>query len=93
MRFGLLSGAWYTSPALDTTNLLPPRVEDTLRAKTLEVATACPRKNEIVGAPTYFRYVTMRITHPTPLFCVCAGIIGLTGERLVSAGIVGLSGE
>ncbi len=36
--------------------------------------------DENVGAPTYFGYVTIRITHPTPLFFVCAGIIGLTGR-------------
>jgi hypothetical protein len=30
---------------------------------------------------------------PLPLFCVSAGIIGLTGEWFVSAGIIGLRGE
>ena len=29
---------------------------------------------------------------PTPCFCVCAGIIGLTGEWLGCAGMIGLSG-
>ena len=38
-----------------------------------------------VGALNFFRYVTMRITDPTPLFFVCAGIVGLSGEWLVAS--------
>jgi len=35
----------------------------------------------------------LRYPTPTPLFCVSAGMIGLTGEWRVSAGMVGLRGE
>jgi hypothetical protein len=34
-----------------------------------------------VGAPTYFGYVTRAILHPTPMFCVSAGIIGVSRRK------------
>src|SRR5271157_6003573 len=38
-------------------------------------------RNEIVGAPTYFRNVTMWVTPPPPpCFCVSRGNKGVTGE-------------
>jgi len=56
----------------------------------LEETTFLPVKSgEIVGAPTYCRYVTMQI-RPPPCFCECTGIIGLTGECLGCTGMIGV---
>ena len=39
-----------------------------------------------------FRYVTIKVSTPTPMFCVSAGIIGLTGECRRCRGMIGVSG-